>query len=134
MTEASGARWLLVLGSNTDAESQLNCALTRLADIGSIVAKSERLAGQDISGGAHVYLNQLVELRMQGDANQLVHMLKAIERTLGRSSERMALGLCDLDIDLLARLDDADAPRWLAEKPRQIPAVKALLMKRFGSV
>ena len=132
MTEASGARWLLVLGSNVDADVQLDRALIAIAEKGSIIAASERLAGADIGGGATVYLNQLVELGIPCDVNQLAPMLKSIERALGRSAERMALGLCELDIDLLARLDEGGAPHWLADKPRQIPAVKTLLIKRFG--
>jgi 2-amino-4-hydroxy-6-hydroxymethyldihydropteridine diphosphokinase len=132
MDETSPTQWLLVLGSNADADAQLDRALAALADMGEIVATSERLAGEDVSGGARVYLNQLVELRMRGDAADLVQLLKAVEREQGRNAERMASGLCDLDIDLLARLDDVGQPQWLAQKPRQIPAVQTLLIARFG--
>jgi len=132
MDDSRAVRWLLVLGSNVDAEEQLDAALVALDHVGNVIERSSRLAGADVGGGERAYLNQLVELMADVDTD-LRPALKAIEHARGRCAERMARGLCDLDIDLLARLDERDAPQWLAEKPRQIPAVAELLRQRFAS-
>ncbi len=132
MTERAAQRSLLVLGSNVDAEQQLGEALRALAELGQVTATSPRIASADVAGSGLIYLNQLVELAADCDA--LVAPLKAIERAQGRSPARMLQGLCDLDIDLLARIDEDGRPTWLADKPRQIPAVAELLRAWFAGV
>jgi dihydroneopterin aldolase len=130
---AATSRWLLVLGSNCDASTQLVAARAALAALGELDEMSEPLASEDVGGSGLEYLNQLVEIVSASDALSLRLALKAIERARGRSPARMQQGLCDLDIDLLARLGDDGALHWLADKPRQIPAVRQLLTLRFGS-
>jgi len=130
---AVASRWLLVLGSNCDASTQLVAARAALAALGELDGISEPLASEDVGGSGLEYLNQLVEIVSASDSLNLRLALKAIERARGRSPARMQQGLCDLDIDLLARLGDDGALHWLADKPRQIPAVRQLLTLRFGS-
>lgn len=133
MPEPETVDWLLVLGSNADAERRLDAARHALADLGDMLEFSRVLAGADIAGGGRGYLNQLVALRCTLDPAGLGAALKRIEAEQGRSPERMAAGLCDLDLDLLARLDQGGRPHWLADKPLRIPAVRELLAERFGA-
>lgn len=132
MPESGAVDWLLVLGSNVDAERRLDAARRGLEALGLVVDSSRVLAGEDIAGGSRTYLNQLVQLRSAIEPVALGAALKRIEADQGRSPLRMREGLCDLDLDLLARLDDAGRPHWLADKPLRIPAVRELLGERFG--
>ncbi len=128
----STTHWLLVLGSNVDASGRLRAARAALSQLGEVIGVSDERASADVAGGRLSYLNQLLELRGDLDADRLRAALKSIEAAQGRSAERMSKGLCDLDIDLLGRLDDQGEVHWLASKPRCIPAVQALLQARFG--
>ncbi len=132
MAESSApSRWLLVLGSNANAETLLARARADLSTLGEIVGSSRTVEGADIGGGEQPYLNQLVELQMDAEVEAIRAAVKRIETGLGRSAQRMASGICDLDIDVVARLDSAELT-WLADKPRRIPAVQQLLSERFG--
>ncbi len=126
------ACWLLVLGSNSDAERQLDAALSTLGALAEVDGVSRRLWGEDVGGGRRPYLNQIVGLRTRLERQALHDAVKAIERDAGRSSLRMDSGHCDLDIDLLARVTAGGTVEWLAEKPRRIPAVATLLREHDG--
>ncbi|MFA5683748.1 MAG: 2-amino-4-hydroxy-6-hydroxymethyldihydropteridine diphosphokinase [Lysobacteraceae bacterium] len=116
----------LALGSNVDGEDRLTSALERMARIGQLHHVSAVLTGPDASGGPRPYRNQLVCLRSALTGDDLIAALKTIERQGGRSAERMAQGLCDLDIDLLARHDPQTGMQEWSEKPLRIPAVRRL--------
>jgi 2-amino-4-hydroxy-6-hydroxymethyldihydropteridine diphosphokinase len=128
MTEPAATGWLLVLGSNrADAAARLEAARAALAALGSIERCSPPLDGADIGGRGPRYLNQLLRLRSALPEAALRAALKGIEQAQGRSAARLADGLCDLDIDLLARLDGERVAAWLADKPLRVPAVAAAL-------
>jgi len=133
MPEPVTVDWLLVLGSNVDAERRLDAACRGLESLGSVVHCSRAVAGEDVAGEGGIYLNQLVQLRAALEADGLAAELKRIEAGQGRSPARMGVGLCDLDLDLLARLDQDGRLHWLADKPLRIPAVRELLVERFGA-
>ncbi len=126
------ARWLLALGSNHAAEQRLRDARAALSALGEVVEMSAIAEGDDISGRGARYLNQWLVLASGLDEADLAQRLKSVERDLGRTAERQAQGRCDLDIDLLARLDPVGKPEWRARKPLAIPALRALLEPRFG--
>lgn len=126
------ARWLLALGSNHAPEQRLRDARAALSALGEVVEMSAIAEGDDISGRGARYLNQWVVLASALDEADIAQRLKAIERDAGRTQERQAQGRCDLDIDLLARLDDDGKPEWRARKPLAIPALRTLLGPRFG--
>lgn len=130
---AAVSRWLLVLGSNANARSVLAQARVALNALGEIVGSSRTVEGADVGGGEQPYLNQLVELQMDADVDAVRAATKLIEGQHGRSPQRMANGICDLDIDVVALLDGKHVKTWLADKPRQIPAVQQLLSERFGA-
>ena len=125
-------RWLLALGSNHAPEQRLADARAALAALGEVVETSAIAAGDDISGRGARYLNQWLVLASGLDEADLAQRFKAIERDAGRTLERQAQGRCDLDIDLLARLDGDGMPAWRARKPLAIPALRGLLEARFG--
>lgn len=127
MTAETLAQWWLVLGSNAGGEDRFEAARRELAGLGEVVAVSREALGEDIGGGERPYRNQLLSLRCGLDEAALVAALKAIERRCGRSPARMAQGICDLDLDLLARLDRDSDPQWRSDKPLRIPAVRALV-------
>jgi len=129
---ASASRWLLVLGSNTNADHVLAQARAALREIGMVVGCSRAVEGADIGGSQQRYLNQLVELHMEADVDAVRAAAKRIERQHGRSPQRMAEGICDLDIDVVALLDGDRVKTWLADKPQRIPAVQQLLGERFA--
>jgi 2-amino-4-hydroxy-6-hydroxymethyldihydropteridine diphosphokinase len=125
MTEHAGRRWLLVLGSNVDdAGPVLDAALQALAALGRLLRCSPRTQGDDIARHGPAYLNQLVEMACDLPQAELTAALKDIEAQLGRDAARLASGLCDLDIDLLAWHDGATL-HWISDKPLQVPAVRA---------
>jgi 2-amino-4-hydroxy-6-hydroxymethyldihydropteridine diphosphokinase len=120
-------RWLLVLGSNVDgAGAILDAALLSLSTLGTLLRHSPRTLGDDIARHGPAYLNQLAELQSAMPQAALTAALKAVEREQGRAPQRLADGLCDLDIDLLA-WHDGDALHWVSDKPLQIPAVRTQL-------
>ncbi len=132
MLELAGVtRWLLVLGSNANAHSLLALARADLSALGEMVNSSRSIEGADIGGGQQPYLNQLVELQMDADVDAVRAAAKRIELQHGRSPLRMASGICDLDIDVVAQLDGAGLT-WIADKPCRIPAVQQLLRERLG--
>lgn len=124
-------RWLLVLGSNRDdAGLMLDRAVQAIDALGTIERRSTRIDGDDIAARGPRYLNQVLLLRADGAADRVRAELKCIEQALGRDSARLAAGLCDIDIDLLARID-GDAIDWLTDKPLRIPAV-ATVLREWG--
>ncbi|MGQ0800036.1 MAG: 2-amino-4-hydroxy-6-hydroxymethyldihydropteridine diphosphokinase [Pseudomarimonas sp.] len=129
---AQASHWLLVLGSNNNAQSVLAQARAALNELGAVVGSSRTVEGADIVGGQQRYLNQLVELHMEADLEAVRVAAKRIERQHGRSPLRMASGICDLDIDVLASLDGDRVKMWLTDKPQRIPAVQQLLNERFA--
>jgi 2-amino-4-hydroxy-6-hydroxymethyldihydropteridine diphosphokinase len=124
---ATAPRWLLVLGSNRDnADALLDRATQEIHALGTIERCSSRIDGDDIAGRGPRYLNQVLLLRADCAGEMLRDHLKRIEQALGRDAARLQAGLCDIDIDLLARID-GDAIEWLADKPLRVPAVATVL-------
>ena len=109
----------------------MTAAERELAVDATIIAAGETLAGEDIRGGPNRYLNRLVLISSEKTVDEVTVRLKQIERRLGRRSERDAAGHCDIDIDLLARLETGQL-HWLSIKPLTIPAVRQLVVAWLG--
>lgn len=118
--------WLIALGSNVQAETRLDEALAALAGLGQVRARSARIDSADAVGRGPAYRNQLAWLRTGADASALRAALKRIERAAGRTPERCAAGLCDLDLDLLARRH-GEGWQVLDGKPLRLAAIRRLL-------
>ncbi len=101
-------RVLLMLGSNVNAERQLDAALRLLDDEFGVIARSGRhctpAAG---SAEAPAYLNQAAVIHSELDRERLRELLRAIESRLGRRRPNPEPGLCPIDIDAVGR--------WLPE-------------------
>jgi len=128
MAEPALVRWLLVLGSNADdAGGRLDAAIAAIGRLGTIEQASRRVDGDDVGGRGPRYLNQLLRMSTVLDEQTLRAALKQIEAGQGRSEARLAQGICDLDVDLLAWIGSDDRPEFVADKPLAIPAVRLLL-------
>lgn len=119
------AEWLIALGSNVQAEGRLEQALAALAALGQVRETSARVDSVDAAARGPAYRNQLLRLRASADEATLRRALKDIERAAGRDPARIAAGLCDLDLDLLARRQ-GEGWRLLDGKALRVPAVRAL--------
>ena len=101
-------RVLLMLGSNVDAEQQLDAAMRLLDGQFGVIQRSGRhwtpAAG---STDAPAYLNQAVVIRSKLDRVRLRERLRAVESQLGRRRPSPEPGLCPIDIDAVGR--------WLPE-------------------
>ncbi len=102
--EAMSQRVLLMLGSNVDAQRQLQAACARLRERFAVLAVSgchpSPAAGH---AGAPAYINQAVVIASELDRDALKSALRAIEAALGRQRPNPEPGLCPIDIDALGR-------------------------------
>lgn len=99
---------LLMLGSNFEAERQLEAALLLLRQRFELIQASGRhwteAAGE---AQAPAYLNQAVVIRSELDRHSLRQILRAIETQLGRQRPSPQPGLCAIDIDAVGRWNPA---------------------------
>lgn len=112
-------RWLLVLGSNVDADHQLDRALAGLSELAPLLRVSARLPSPAAdTESAPAYLNQAVLLRTALSFTELKGHLRALETALGRVRPAPRPGWCAIDIDLVASLDPEptiwDTKSWSA--------------------
>jgi 2-amino-4-hydroxy-6-hydroxymethyldihydropteridine diphosphokinase len=103
-TDAPPPRVLLMLGSNVNAEQQLDAALRLLAGQFDLIQRSARhwtaAAG---NAEAPAYLNQAVVIRSELGRERLREALRALESGLGRQRPSPQPGLCAIDIDAVGR-------------------------------
>lgn len=113
--DASARRVLLLLGSNVNADQQLDAALQRLRAQFELTAVSQRhLSPATGDSAAPAYLNQAAIIASAQDRGALKSALRAIEATLGRQRPSPDARLCPIDIDAVARLVP-DLEIWDAE-------------------
>jgi 2-amino-4-hydroxy-6-hydroxymethyldihydropteridine diphosphokinase len=100
--DAMPLRVLLMLGSNVDAERQLDAACTALRQRFDVTAVS-RPHPSPAAGhtGAPAYLNQAAVIATDLDQAALKIELRSIEATLGRQRPSPEPRLCPIDIDAL---------------------------------
>lgn len=101
---ATAADVILLLGSNVDADAQLDRALVALAAEFPILARSSRRRSVATTPGAPAYANQAALLRCALDRSELKARLRAIEAALGRQRPAPDPRLCPIDIDAVGRL------------------------------
>lgn len=93
-----------MLGSNVDAEQQLDAA-TRLLDqqFGVIARSGRHWTAAAGSAEAPAYLNQALVIRTELDRDPLRELLRSVESQLGRRRPSPQPGLCPIDIDAVGR-------------------------------
>jgi 2-amino-4-hydroxy-6-hydroxymethyldihydropteridine diphosphokinase len=102
--DAMPLRVLLMLGSNVDAERQLDAALAKLRERFDVLAVSARHQSPAMGRtGAPAYLNQATVIATDLDQAALKTALRDIEALLGRQRPNPEPQLCPIDIDALGR-------------------------------
>jgi 2-amino-4-hydroxy-6-hydroxymethyldihydropteridine diphosphokinase len=96
----SASRWLLLLGSTQGSDERIHAALRELQTLGEAKLLAPIQYGPGSRDARRNYFNALVELGFDGDVDELVAALKAIETRLGRDRDSDEVAI---DIDLLAR-------------------------------
>lgn len=96
----SASRWLLLLGSTQGSDERIHAALRELRTLGEAKLLAPIQYGPGSRDARRNYFNALVELGFDGDVDELVAALKAIETRLGRNRDSDEVAI---DIDLLAR-------------------------------
>lgn len=98
-------RVLLLLGSNVDAEHQLDAALNCLrAQFGVCELSRRHLSPDSGRADAPAYLNQAAIIVSSLDRSTLKTVLRGIEAMLGRQRPSPDARLCRIDIDAVARV------------------------------
>ncbi len=121
-------RYVLLLGSNVNAEQQLTAAIAALDKKFGVL----RLAEQVESADRHApnvnphYLNRAVEIATPNDVHQLKQELRQIELQLGRTRPALRAGHCEMDIDIALQREQ-DRWLWLDEKTRRHAEVRRAL-------
>lgn len=118
VSAAARAQVLLLLGSNVEAEGQLERALRELARQFPLVWTSARCWSEAVPQGAPPYLNQAAIIECELPREALKPRLREIEAALGRIRPAPEPSLCPIDIDALARIEREwtiwDEKAWLA--------------------
>lgn len=96
----SASRWLLLLGSTLGSDERIHAALRELQALGEATLRAPIQHGPGSRDARRSYFNALVEFVFDGNADELVAALKAIETRLGRRRDGEDVAI---DIDLLAR-------------------------------
>lgn len=111
-----------MLGSNVDAQRQLDAALALLHERYAVLAVSGRHLSPalGLAGGAP-YLNQAAVIASELDRDQLKAALRDIEAQLGRQRPNPEPRLCPIDIDAIGRWE----PEWVVWDARDYAAAYA---------
>jgi 2-amino-4-hydroxy-6-hydroxymethyldihydropteridine diphosphokinase len=115
-------RVLLMLGSNVDADRQLDAALAKLRERFDVLAVSARHQSPAMGRtGAPAYLNQAAVIASDLDHGSLKIALRDIEAQLGRLRPSPEPQFCPIDIDALGRWE----PEWVVWDARDYGAAHA---------
>jgi 2-amino-4-hydroxy-6-hydroxymethyldihydropteridine diphosphokinase len=95
-------RYVLLLGSNLDAEARLEKARQLINQRFGILHLSEALLtpDRDVPQDRAPYLNQALETASHFEAAELKPILREIEAQCGRARPAKIIGQCEMDIDL----------------------------------
>ena len=128
----TASRWLLLLGSTRGSDERIHAALCELRTLGEATLRAPIQHGPGSRDARRHYFNALVELGFDGDAEDLVAALKAIETRLGRDRDSDEVAI---DIDLLAREVDGV---WRADahalEKRELEQAHAITLLRAAGV
>ncbi len=123
----TASRWLLLLGSTRGSDERIHAALCELRTLGEATLRAPIQHGPGSRNARRNYFNALVEFGFDGDAEELVAALKAIEMRLGRDRDSDEVAI---DIDVLAREVDgvwrADAHAIEKHEFEQVHAITLL--------
>jgi 2-amino-4-hydroxy-6-hydroxymethyldihydropteridine diphosphokinase len=101
-------RYVLLLGSNQDPESQLRAALSRLDQQFGLLRIGVSHASPDRDADPRPpYLNQAVEIASPLNPIELKAELRAIETKLGRDRSAPKPALCAIDIDIVLQFEQS---------------------------
>ncbi|MDE2085305.1 MAG: 2-amino-4-hydroxy-6-hydroxymethyldihydropteridine diphosphokinase, partial [Xanthomonadaceae bacterium] len=103
--------WLLQLGSNFPSDKIVRSALAILAGAGILTTLTKIKKFGSYDGKRRSYYNVLVSFVAVGERNEIVAMLKRIERELGRSGSPN--DTVTIDLDILASLQNAE---WIPDR------------------
>lgn len=93
---------VILIGSNHPLKSRLIEAAARmLADEFVDFTRSKPVRSRDAGGGGSVYDNVVCMGETDMDLQKLSALVKDIERTLGRTSRSKAVGIVEVDIDIV---------------------------------
>jgi 2-amino-4-hydroxy-6-hydroxymethyldihydropteridine diphosphokinase len=122
------SRYVLLLGSNVNAEQQIAAALTVLEKKFGVLRLAEVFASADRHApevNPH-YLNQAVEIATPNTPASLKQDLREIEKQLGRTRPAIRAGHCEIDIDI-ALCREFDRWIWLDQAARRHEDVRRAL-------
>ncbi len=109
-------RYLLILGSGADGETQLARARAALAGEGRILALSPVVTGGSVvAGDPHRYANQALLMESALERSAFNARLKSLEAELGRQPGDAA---CAIDLDLAREYSAGDELCW--ENPAKL--------------
>ena len=93
---------IVILGSNVDANENIDAAKERLSEYFEIDLCSSRI-DSDAVGENYVapFLNEAVKLYSDETAEETIAIFKQIETEIGRTPESKITGLVPIDIDLI---------------------------------
>ena len=93
---------IVILGSNVEADQNIDAAKERLSEYFEIDLCSSRI-GSDAVGENYVapFLNEAVKLYSDETAEETIAIFKQIETEMGRTPESKITGLVPIDIDLI---------------------------------
>ena len=93
---------IVLLGSNVDANENIDAAKERLSEYFEIDLCSSRIGSEPI-GENYVtpFLNEAVKLYSDETAEETIAIFKQIETEMGRTPESKITGLVPIDIDLI---------------------------------
>lgn len=93
---------ILTLGSNCPRKEQMMAAASRwLADNFEVTGSSGVYQTQALNGVSPDYLNMVVKVETELDAERLIRAGKDFEAECGRSSLSKSQGVVEMDVDLV---------------------------------
>lgn len=107
---------IICLGSNYEAEKNINTALDRLENEFDIIEWGEAIyTPAEGAAKESTYLNRGAKLYTDKSAEEIKWLFKSIERLCGRTAESKKIGVMPLDIDLLIYDGEAIKPNDLTK-------------------
>ena len=123
---AEPTKVILCLGSNVEPRRQrIDNALATLAASATIVAATDAVESDDITGRGEPYLNMAVRCVTDLSLAEFKAIICKAERDGGRSAERTLCGIVDIDIDLIIWGDRVISPADL-ERPYFTPLYRCI--------
>ncbi|HOK35794.1 MAG TPA: 2-amino-4-hydroxy-6-hydroxymethyldihydropteridine diphosphokinase [Paludibacteraceae bacterium] len=92
---------IVMLGSNFNADENIDLAKEKLAEYFEIASFSSRIVTDPEGDYPYKFYNEAVKLFSDETAKETINILKQIEKELGRTPESKQTKLIPIDIDLI---------------------------------